>query len=644
MNATPLDSNSEQTDAATIGAVTLDARCQARLRSLHPGPLREDTALSDAGQIIGRDADQVDLIHTGPDVSRQHAWIGRNDLDQWEIRDLSSLNGTFLNGRVIDRAAVLQSGDVIGLGRSRAPDYEFALAGAAHERLIRLSDDGPWVVGRALESDLSIPADLSVSQRHARIERRGDRLRIADKGSRNGLWQGQQRRRQLTLEPNDAFMIGHHRIRWLNSDDGELILAITSLGQAIGLRLDGWSPIDAPESKAVEVAPGQLHQLMIADATARTRLMQRLGRDHLIDGACFSQDWLGDQIARQRDRVALVDALDPLPEALTLRRWLGDEAILRVGTEVSVSEREALIQTSLQAVGLTDGLSDNLIADLSALNQALARLAAALLTRPGLIVINVNRLDLDDNDRRQGLNRLKKLAGAELTLVILSAQTGMALQPNSSRPSAPTPAQRHLRRPSRGVLSCLIRRGLHALVKQPSALAGLLALPALLVLVMVHWLAMRSGVIAAQTALLISAPLAAVALTPTRDALPRGLIHRFGLLPDHAIAQALMAAATVAMQFLIVLGLTTVLLPLDVWSIGSGLEVLLAGAVGMGLGLLIRSASRGQTQLALLLVFLAGTGQAAWVLNHQPMAWLLLALTLFWSGLVLTLGARWQQR
>jgi len=64
----------------------------------------------------------------------------------------------------------------------------------------------------------------------------------------------------------------------------------------------------------------------------------------------------------------------------------------------------------------------------------------------------------------------------------------------------------------------------------------------------------------------------------------------------------------------------------------------------MGLGLLIRSASRGQTQLALLLVFLAGTGQAAWVLNHQPMAWLLLALTLFWSGLVLTLGARWQQR
>ncbi|MEN1729114.1 MAG: hypothetical protein AAGJ52_11805, partial [Pseudomonadota bacterium] len=79
MESTPPDKRFERESATTGTPVTLDTRHSARLRSLHPGPLHEDRALMLSGQIIGRDATQSDLIHTGPNVSRRHAWIGQVD-------------------------------------------------------------------------------------------------------------------------------------------------------------------------------------------------------------------------------------------------------------------------------------------------------------------------------------------------------------------------------------------------------------------------------------------------------------------------------------------------------------------------------------------------------------------------------------
>ena len=54
--------------------------------------------------LIGR-SPRCDLVLTDPTVSRRHAELVRSD-DGWVVRDLSSTNGTRVNGWRVRRAAV----------------------------------------------------------------------------------------------------------------------------------------------------------------------------------------------------------------------------------------------------------------------------------------------------------------------------------------------------------------------------------------------------------------------------------------------------------------------------------------------------------------------------------------------------------
>jgi Protein of unknown function (DUF3662)/FHA domain len=72
--------------------------------------------VSPAGATIGRGR-QADIVLNDPNVSRQHAEI-RPRGGSWVITDLGSTNGSQLNGRRIEGAEVLRTGDEIELGAS----------------------------------------------------------------------------------------------------------------------------------------------------------------------------------------------------------------------------------------------------------------------------------------------------------------------------------------------------------------------------------------------------------------------------------------------------------------------------------------------------------------------------------------------
>ena len=57
-------------------------------------------------------------VSEDPRVSKLHCAIVRKG-DKLYLRDLESRNGTYLNGKRVDRAVVLQRDDVISLGESR---------------------------------------------------------------------------------------------------------------------------------------------------------------------------------------------------------------------------------------------------------------------------------------------------------------------------------------------------------------------------------------------------------------------------------------------------------------------------------------------------------------------------------------------
>lgn len=84
------------------------------------GPRTEPVALrlsfplaASAPVLIGRSS-RCDLVLADPGVSRRHALV-RHDEQGWAVKDLGSLNGTWLEGRRVGEAAV-KAGDRLVLG------------------------------------------------------------------------------------------------------------------------------------------------------------------------------------------------------------------------------------------------------------------------------------------------------------------------------------------------------------------------------------------------------------------------------------------------------------------------------------------------------------------------------------------------
>jgi hypothetical protein len=77
--------------------------------------------LSERGLTIGRAADN-DVVLAGKQVSRHHAWI-RWIGDHFQVEDLGSKNGTYVNGEPVSRPLKLRAGDLLQL----AIGYTFSL-------------------------------------------------------------------------------------------------------------------------------------------------------------------------------------------------------------------------------------------------------------------------------------------------------------------------------------------------------------------------------------------------------------------------------------------------------------------------------------------------------------------------------------
>ena len=69
--------------------------------------------------VIGREAPGDGKLDDDPELSRQHARIGRKGEETWEIDDLGSRNGTFVNGSKIEKPELLAAGDQIEMGGTK---------------------------------------------------------------------------------------------------------------------------------------------------------------------------------------------------------------------------------------------------------------------------------------------------------------------------------------------------------------------------------------------------------------------------------------------------------------------------------------------------------------------------------------------
>lgn len=117
--------------------------------------------------VIGRSQRAaIKLIEDG--VSRAHARI-RSDAGELFLEDLGSRNGTFVNGRRIDRVVLLSDGDKIQIGRNAVLrfSYQDPLDESFHEQLLQsaLRDSPTKLFNKRYFLD-RLDGELKFAQRH----------------------------------------------------------------------------------------------------------------------------------------------------------------------------------------------------------------------------------------------------------------------------------------------------------------------------------------------------------------------------------------------------------------------------------------------------------------------------------------------
>ncbi len=199
--------------------------------------------------LIGRVAPQDDgRLGEDPEISRRHARISRGADGRLTIEDLSSANGTFVNGQRIGAPRTLDIGDAVRMGRTvlkvtdspaaEPEDYgapatalareqvavpeeqseELVItAGAQAGRRLALLDE--LVIGRAVSGEGRLSDDQELSRRHARVQRdAGGRLGIEDLGSANGTFvNGERLHERRVLQPGDVVRVGSTTLQFLTT-------------------------------------------------------------------------------------------------------------------------------------------------------------------------------------------------------------------------------------------------------------------------------------------------------------------------------------------------------------------------------------------------------------------------------------------
>jgi len=190
-----------------------------------------------------------DIIIQDNEVSRQHCRLVRV-LDDYEIHDLRSTNGTFINGQRLDSSGwLLSSGAIVELGDSITLEYfpDYVDIGTsppdldAHNNIDKQAvylivkqasrpkpelyklDRGILSIGRDVDNDIVL-SEPEVSRHHLRLLLSDDGYTVEDLNTMNGtLLNGQPLQQQCLLYNTDVIAIGQNLEMWYTGEPDRVL-------------------------------------------------------------------------------------------------------------------------------------------------------------------------------------------------------------------------------------------------------------------------------------------------------------------------------------------------------------------------------------------------------------------------------------
>lgn len=168
---------------------------------------------------VGSSSD-CDVLIEDPACAKLHAEIFREG-SAWRLKDLNTQAGTFVSGQKITTKE-FEKNIAFSIGRStlsvstgeESAGQCFLIPGEAGLPIKPFPlQNRSNVIGRAEDADFQID-EMSISRKHARIDRTGDDWCLVDLDSHNGCFVNGQRIEKTILKPGDEILLGRIPLRF----------------------------------------------------------------------------------------------------------------------------------------------------------------------------------------------------------------------------------------------------------------------------------------------------------------------------------------------------------------------------------------------------------------------------------------------
>lgn len=377
---------------------------------------------------IGRDRQQCDITVDGKSVSRTHARIEPLGRGKFQLHDIQSSNGVYLNNQKINTSCLLVHNDIIGLGRPGTAHLRFrSFPCELQSHVDLLPPQSSWTIGRNPDCDICLPFTPSVSAHHATVYAQSGQLFLKDESSLNSTWKNGRPLQRELLIGNDVIVIGSTEFRFDLLKNGALQIQQQRRTGDIRLRCTGLtcSPgkdsVGPPILNNIELSfdPGELIGILGPSGAGKTTLLKALSGHIPPDSGTvlINNIPLYGSYEMFRSSLGYVPQDDILHPELSMETSLDYIARLRLPHDVDTRQRKDIVNATLKVLNLSD-VRKSRIDQLSGGQRKRVSTAAELITRPGLLFLDEPTSGLDPGIEEKLMRHFKAMAESGTTMVM----------------------------------------------------------------------------------------------------------------------------------------------------------------------------------------------------------------------------------
>ena len=378
-----------------------------------------------------------DLILTSPMVSGEHGRI-RFGRGSWILEDKAvyqesgSTNGLIYNNALIRRRCISE-GDFFRIDDGIETVSEGVLMAFSSERSVSrwksFSAGGRQeiTIGRDESCDIVLP-HVTTSKLHARIIPEGDRFRLADCNSMNGvIVNGYRIRGSVLLHEKDIITISDTKLIFTSG-----MIYYYSFRHGISVdandvvitRGRGRKTFVTGNHVSLNIRPGELVAIIGGSGAGKSTILNCMcgylppaEGDVYINGINLYENF--DSLKKI---IGYVPQSDIVYDNLTLYDMLSYTAKLRLPPDTSEKEREEAIQRAIRLVELEEK-TDSFIRSLSGGQKKRASIAVELLSDPNLMFLDEPASGLDPGTERNLMHSLRRMADSGKTVILVTHST-----------------------------------------------------------------------------------------------------------------------------------------------------------------------------------------------------------------------------